>query len=161
MKPIYHLKGILFRQKRQKQNLIIVNELFKDKDLIEARKKAFCKFRSYLEVFLESLDKSYLSHEQATVDLQDFVCSHTTTVVKTHHKITDEIDTDYDKGLCLYLIEDENDSFQTQEGETVYNKSHLLLCFDNRFTELEEYIKHGLEQEMKLYKKLGLSSEYL
>lgn len=152
----YHLEGTLIRNKGQECDCIKVNELFRNENPLVAREKAFSKFQSYMEVFLDSIGKRYVTYEQAVADLQDFVNTYKTTVLQTPHGIIDEIDTDMDKGLCMYLIEDYTNNFQTLEGETIYNNKKLLRCFDNGFTDFRTYIKHGLAHEQTLYRQLNL-----
>jgi hypothetical protein len=158
---IYHLKGTLIRKKGQECDYIEVNELFKDINPLVAREKAFSKFQSYLEVFLDSIGKRYVTYEQAVVDLQDFVNSYKRTVLKTPNGIITVLHTDFDKGLCLYFVEDENDTFVTLEGETIYNNKHLIRCFDKGFVELAPYIKQSLKHEKEVYKQLGLTPNFV
>lgn len=53
-KFFYQVQGTMFRSKGNENDLIEVNEIFKEENPIIARVKAFNHFQSYIEVFLES-----------------------------------------------------------------------------------------------------------
>lgn len=149
---IYQLKGSLIRKKGQECNYIEVNELFNNPNLLVAREQAFSKYASYIEVFLDSIGKRYVSEKQSNADLQDFVNSYKRTYLNTPNGIITEIDTDADKGLFLYLIENENDFDLTLEGVKVYRKKHLIKAFHNNYINLEPYILDGLKHEQNFLK---------
>lgn len=75
-KIFYHLKGTMFRSKKNETNLIEINEIFEDENPIIAREKAFNAYQNYIDVFLQAKEKEYISYEQTVIELKDFTSSY-------------------------------------------------------------------------------------
>ena len=157
-KFFYHVKGTLFRSKNNHDNLIEVNEIFRNESPIIARQNAFNYYQNYIDVFLQSKGEKYISHEETIRRLFDFVKSDQKQYAKIGTHIIDTIDADFDKGLSIYLVMENTKVFTTLEGETCYENKHLIHCLNNDlhdYVSTSPYIIKGLTYEYKLYKKQG------
>jgi len=145
----YQLRGTLFRSPDKKYKLVEVDKTFKDDNPLEARKKVFAFYQNYVDVLLESRGKEYSSHEQAVDELQDFVNSY-------QHEYADStqgniINTDFDKGLYIYLVFGDSSSFDTTKGETVYENKILIHYFNNKLSDFRGFVFKSLQRELDLY----------
>ena len=154
----YHVKGTLFRAKNNYDNLIEVNEIFRHENPIIARQNAFNFYQNYIDVFLQSKGEKYISHEETIRRLADFVRSDQKKYAKIGTHIIDTIDVDFDKGLSIYLVMENSKVFTTLEGETCYEKKHMIHCLNN---DLHDYVYtsssiiEALKYEYQQYKKHG------
>ena len=148
--PIYHLKGTLYRTQDNLKDLVEIDEVFEDASPIVAREKAFSRYQSLIDVFLQSKDLEYQSHEQAEEKMTDFVDSYKKEYALGNPDL--EIDVDFDKGLYIYFITDPNDTFTTKEGVVTYNKKHLIHYLDNQFDSYHGDVLTSLRSEYKYYK---------
>lgn len=148
--PFYLLKGTIYRNLDNEKNLIEINEVFQNDSLLEARKQAFSKLRSYIDVFLESISKEYSSHWQVVNDLESFIKSSKVQFAMNNPALG-KMDSDFDKGLFLYLVTDPSDVYITKEGDTVYNKKITVYSFSNETLEDTNIIRSGLEKEYQFY----------
>ena len=72
---IYTLEIKIFRY-HNKDNVETINEIFtftNDKNPITARNEAFEKFKSWIDVLLQSLDKPYINDSQLRADLEVYL----------------------------------------------------------------------------------------
>ena len=93
--------------------------MIKDENPIVGREKAFRVYQNYIDVFLESKGKSYVSHEETEIVLKDFVSSYRRDFARIGGQaIGDmEIDFDYDKGMNIFLVMADSNTLTTREGE--------------------------------------------
>lgn len=151
-KPIYLLKGTLYRNKESDKNdLIEIHEKFCDEEPIEARTKAFKKFQSYVEVLLESKELRFHSHEQVERELNSFVDSGERHFALNIPEL--EIDNDFDKGLFLYFIPNPDKKILTKENQVYYEEKYCIHLIDNKKTDLRKYIINSLIFEFDYYGK--------
>jgi hypothetical protein len=150
-KPFYLLKGTAYRKANDVENLVEINEIFQNKDLLEARRQVFSKFQSFIDVFLLSVKKRYKSHSQTVADLMKFIKSSKEQNILNIPDL--DINVDFDKGLFIYFVLDSSDKFITQEGETIYNDKILIYSFSSDIMQDAKLIRTGLEKEYKLFVK--------
>lgn len=149
-KPLYLLKGTIYRSQSNLEDLVEINEVFQDKDLLVAREKAFSKCQSYIDVFLESINKEYKSYELAIVELESFVNSYKKSYALNNPESV-EFEIDFDKGLFIYLVTDSTDTYTTKEGVLIYNKKILVHSFDNQINQNWRYLCNGLIKEYEYF----------
>lgn len=155
MKPamFYLVQGTMFRNKSDENNLIEVNEIFRDENPIIAREKAFNFYQNYIDVLLESKGKVYESHEKTAEELQDFFNSYKKAHTKFGDELNNEIDVDYDKRLNVYMVMSDSKIITTYGGEQVYEDIHLIHSMNSQFTDYDFYIYKALRLELSLYEK--------
>lgn len=155
-KFFYHVQGTMFRSKENESDLIEVNEVFKDEDPIISREKAFKHFHSYIEVFLDSKGKQYVSHDETVKDLQDFVNSYKKKHFQLSGNLIDEIgiDVDFDKGLNIFLVVEKS---KQENGQTIFEDRFLIHRIDNQLNNLYIEIFVALCKEFELYEKNGFN----
>jgi hypothetical protein len=149
-KPFYLLNGTIFSTPEDLSNLLEVNEVFREESLIDARRKAFNKFQSYLEVFLQSLDYAYTSYEDTVKKLNAFVDSHRIEYAGNNPELG-QLEIDFDKGLFLYLVTDPSDTYTTKEGKLTYNQKYLVHFFNNNFDNYWRAVFNDLQEEFGFY----------
>lgn len=149
--PFYLLQGTIFRTQENLNDLIEIDEVFYAENLINARQKAFQRFQSYLDVFLDSIGHPYQSYEDAIETLADFVNSYKLEYAAKNIDLG-RLDTDFDKGLFLYLVTDPSDTFTTKEGTLIYNQKYLLHFFNNNFNNYWRPVFNDLKDEYWFYK---------
>lgn len=141
----------MFRSKKNETNLIEINEIFEDENPIVAREKAFNTYQNYIDVFLQSKGKEYISHEQTVIELKDFTSSYKREFLKFGNEIIDEIDLDFDKGLNIYMVYQNTPVFQTVEGEVIYENKLLVHFIENKLSDLIWNVLANLFEEFKIY----------
>ena len=156
-KFFYYIRGTMFRSKGSENNLVEVSEVFKDDNPIVAREKAFRVYQNYIDVFLDSKGKSYVSHEETEKVLKDFVSSYRRDFVKIGEQaIGDlEIDVDYDKGMNIFLVMSDSPTLTTREGELYFEDKRLIHYIGNGFMDFKAEVFESLCFEYSLYQKYG------
>lgn len=150
-KPLYLLKGTLYRNKDKNSKLVEINEAFMDDHPIVARDKAFRTYQNYVDVLLESKNANYLSHQQAESVLQPFLDSGKREFVLNNPSL--EMDSDFDKGLHLYFIPNPDKKSYTKENEIYYPEKYCIHIMDNKKEDLRRYILNSLIFECDYYTK--------
>ena len=147
----------MFRSKGSENKLVEVSEVFKDDNPIVAREKAFRVYQNYIDVFLDSKGKSYVSHEETEKVLKDFVSSYRRDFVKiSEQAIGDlEIDVDYDKGMNIFLVMSDSPTLTTREGELYFEDKRLIHYIGNGFMDFKAEVFESLCFEYSLYQKYG------
>lgn len=147
----YKIEGFAYRNKGSELELIEIDRIFKDEEPCLARYNCFNAFMSYVEVFLESIGKTYTTHEQAESDLQDFF-------VKNKNIDLDE--KEWDKFIDIRFVFDIEkhksdiynwDEYSVYDGDilihTIASKHNLnlnkTLCLDGLRAEYEFYSING------------------
>ena len=149
--PVYLLQGTIFRNQDNFTDLIEINEIFQDMELISARERVFSKYQSYIDVFLESLEQVYKSHEQAQKRLIDFFDSKKLQF-PLNNPALGHVNIDFDKGLFIYLVTDQSDIFTTLEGKQIYNAKHLIHFIDGKIHGFNDLLLRELNFEFEFYK---------
>lgn len=150
LKPIYLLEGTLYRnQNKNESDLICIKEEFISEDPIIARRNAFQKYKSYIDVLLDSLGYKFISHQQASRVLRPFVSSGMKTYFRGIPEL--EIDSDFDKGLFLYFIPSPQDKKYTTEGNVIYLNKYCIHYIDNSQIDFSHQVQKSLNFECKYY----------
>ncbi len=149
----YQVRGTLYRNNSDSIDFVEVNEVFKHENPIEARELAFNFYQNYIDVFLENLGKTYVNHEETLFWLRDFIKNKKESFQKVGNELLWQIDEDFDKGLFVYLVQDENDKFETLEGETVYNNKIQIHRLDYSPDDLYDDLYINLVKEFEMYEK--------
>lgn len=148
--PFYLLQGTIFRTQENLNDLIEINEVFSNESLIVARRNAFRKYQSYVDVFLDSIGSKYKTYNDAIQKLQDFVNSYRVEYAANNPDL-EQVDVDFDKGLFIYLVIDPSDTYRTKEGELIYNKKVLIHFFNADFENYWKAALQGLQVETDFY----------
>lgn len=155
----YQLVGCAFRRKGELDDLVEVEKEFRDDDPIEARKKAFSLYQSYIDVLLEGVETRYTNYEEAHEKLQDFFRSGKKEYVKLGgEEVTEmEIDNDWFTGFYIYMVPENSKYVTTKEGHVAYEDRVLVhgmskegstaykQYFENLLVEYEYYLEYELE----------------
>lgn len=149
--PLYLLQGTVFRNQDNFTDLIEINEVFQHEELISARERAFSKYQSYIDVFLESIGQVYKSHEQTQTSLNDFYDSKRMQFPLKNPELG-KVDVDFDKGLFIYLVADSSDIFTTLEGRQIYSAKRLIHFIDGKTEGVNELVLRELKLEFEFYK---------
>ena len=150
--PLYFLQGTIFRTQDNLNNLIEIYEEFRDESLIVARKRAFSKCQSYVDVLLESQGLMYESHKQAEQNLNVFFNSNKLEFAMKNTELG-QVEVDFDKGLFIYLVTDSSDIFTTLEGQQIYNAKHLIHFINLKFESFNKMVLRELHIEFEFYKR--------
>ncbi|MEI8203614.1 MAG: hypothetical protein WCH34_11410 [Bacteroidota bacterium] len=151
----YQVNGTVFRTKCNETNLIEIDEIFKDNNPILARERAFNCYQNYIDVFLESKEKAYKSHDETVVVLQDFFNSYKKGTTIFGDEINNEIDVDYDKRLDIYLVMSDSKVVTNDLGENIFIDKHLIHSISRQFTDIKIHLYHGLRVELFYYDAFG------
>lgn len=152
-KIFYQLKGTMFRSRGKETNFIEIDKTFKDENPIIAREQAFNTYQNYIDVFLQSKEKEYISYEQTVIEIQDFTSSYKREFVKIGNEIIDEIDVDFDKGLSIYMVYENSPTFVTLEGEKIYENKLLIHFIEKKLSDLVWNVLDNLFKEFQVYKQ--------
>lgn len=155
----YQVRGTLYRNNSDSMDLVEVNEVFKQENPIQARELAFNFYQNYIDVFLENLGKTYVNHEETLFWLRDFIKNKEENFQKIGNELLWQIDEDFDKGLFVYLVQDETDKFETLEGETIYNNKIQIHRLDYSPSDLYVDLYDNLKIEFELYKRDNLDTK--
>lgn len=153
----YQLKGTLYRSKNNPEDLIEINEVFKNDSPILARERAFEIYQNYVDVLLESKNLTYASHRETVSAIKDFFSMETDTNPLYLIEIFGTIENDLDKGISIYLIMSDSKAFNTLEGELIYEDKIIIHDLNSEIKGLKEVMHTGLLREYQLYKKYDYS----
>lgn len=156
MSTLYYLvKGSLYRSKDNEENLIEINEVFKNDSPILARERAFEVYQNYIDVLLESKGLTYEDHRDAVAATKDFLKGEQPVKNNFIEGVCGEIQHDFDKGISVYMVMSNSKTFTTLEGELLYEDKILIHDLNSEINGLKEAMYHGLTQEYELYKQYG------
>lgn len=153
----YQVKGSLYRSKGNQEDLIEINEIFKNQEPILARERAFEVYQNYIDVLLESKNLTYEDHRKTIKATQDFISNEAVEISPFLSEIFGSIENDFDKGISIYLIFSDSKAFTTLEGELIYENKILIHDLNSEIKGLKDIMYRGLLQEFELYKKFDLS----
>ncbi|CAM2862819.1 hypothetical protein SAMN05444143_102175 [Flavobacterium succinicans] len=156
----YLLKGTLYRSQNNPEDLIEINQEFKNNDLIEARKRVFEVYQNTIDVLLQSKGENYKSHDQARITLTNFIKKNHVNFIEIRTKLNSfydkfDIEIDFDKGLSVYLVQSNTKTFTTLEGQVIYEDKLLLHDLNSEIKGLKESMYNALLTEYKLFQKFG------
>ena len=156
-KFFYLVSGTLFRSKADENNPIKIFEVFKDDNPIIAREKAFRFYQNYIDVFLESKGRTYVSYEESVIALQDFVNSYQRKFATIGGHVLDEMEihVDFDKGLNIFMILSDSEPLTLPSGELYFDDSYHIHYINNEFMDLKREVFSNLRHEYSLYEKYG------
>ena len=146
----YIIRGEIYRSKSIIENPIKIYEEFRDVEPIIAREKAFSFYQNYIDVFLDSKEKNYISHEQAENDLQDFFNS-----FQEKYSVFGKIDADF--GICFQLsfVFNETVVHSLKNGMKIYDAEEVIHGMHKSGKDLKEIYFINLRLEYSLYQKNG------
>lgn len=146
----YIIRGEVYRPKGITENPIEIYEEFKDENPIIARTKVFNFYQNYIDVFLDSKDKKYISHEQAELDLQDFFNS-----FQEKYSVIGEIDADF--GICIQIsfVFDDTVVHTLKSGIKIYEGEEVIHGMHKNNEDLKEIYFKNLRLEYSMYQKNG------
>lgn len=156
----YLLKGTLYRSQDNPEDLIEINQEFKDNDPIQARKRVFEVYQNTIDVLLQGKGKNYKSHDQARIVLTDFIKNNHINFSKIRPPFNSfydkfDIEIDFDKGLSIYLVHSNSNTFTTLEGQVIYQDKLLLHDLNSQINGLKVCMYNALLTEYKLFQKYG------
>jgi len=123
--------------------------------LLERKPFGFIKIT--LMFFIESKGKTYASYEESVIALQDFVNSYQRKFATLGGHVLDdmEIHVDFDKGLNIFLIMSDSESFTLPSGERYFEDNYQIHYINNEFMDLKREVFSNLRHEYSLYEKYG------
>lgn len=154
----YQLRGTLYRNVNNPQDLIEINEIFESDDPIDARERVFSAYQNLVDVLLQSKDQEYTSHELTLENLKDFIQRNNFNKEEFNELLSlnntlFNTENDFDKGLCVYLVYSNSKSFTTVEGDLIYEEKLLLHDLNSQINGLRDVMFDNLLIEYKLYEK--------
>lgn len=147
-KIFYIIRGEVYRSKGNTENPIEIYEEFREVEPIIARDKVFSYYQNYIDVFLDSKRKNYISHEQAENDLQDFFNS-----FQEKYSIFGKIDADF--GICIQIsfVFDETVVHTLKSGIKIYEGEEVIHGMHKNGEDIKEIYFKNLILEYSLYQK--------
>ncbi|GAO27679.1 hypothetical protein [Geofilum rubicundum] len=153
--PFFYLvSGTFMRSPGDLSNPVEVNQLFKHESPSVARKAAFRFCQNYIDVFLESKDEKFRSPQQAIQVLDDFINTRQREFARVAGQIIDEIETDFDLGIAIYLVMADSKTCLSLEGETIYQEKLLIHLMSKNMDEYRALIDQNLLVEQGLFDRL-------
>jgi hypothetical protein len=152
----YIIRGEVYRSKGTTENPIEIYEEFREVEPIIAREKAFSYYQNYIDVFLDSKEKKYISHEQAEKDLQDFFNS-----FQEKYSVFGKIDADF--GICIQIsfVFDDTVVYTLKSGIKIYKGEEVIHGMHKNSEDLKEIYFKNLKFENLLYLKNGYETNGL
>lgn len=147
MNPFYLVSGTLIRTKDSTENPIVIHQICKNQDLLEARKRAFEIFDNYVDVMKLSVHDSQTEH----TSMSDFFENPKTDSL-AGKILSESFEKNFENGICIYLVLND-EAYTTIEGEVVYANKLLIHSFDDGAIDISEYIENGIQQEQLLLQK--------
>lgn len=151
----YRISGQMLRTRRNRTNPVVINKEFFDHHPIVARQKAFDAFHSYIDVFLSYYDIPYTSFEGAIESLKQHLSLGKDEYARVGEWIIDKIDADFDLGIDLYLVTNNNRYYVTLEGGKIFEEEILLHRFSADFKDFTNVLFDNLSTEFLWYKENG------
>lgn len=156
----YLLKGTLYRSPNNPEDLIEVHEVFENDNLIVARERAFEVYQNYVDVLMESHQETYTTHDNANRVLHSFLEKEEDLEDLLNNPRTmkyPQPDTvhDFDKGISIFLVRTDSKTFQTLEGELIYEDKYLIHDLNSELPAVLEHLYDNLVKEYELYQKYG------
>jgi hypothetical protein len=131
---------------------------FRNESPIFAREQAFSHFQSIIVVLYEAMDKSFVSDEQARIDLQEYLNSGNdfelfgTKSPEHRHKISDDVF----NGICVFMIIED---LTTKKSKKIQIHSINYLDYPERPDEEIQNSLKGLIQEVEIYEQFDYPYE--
>lgn len=156
-RPLYLLTGTLYRNKGKDDSLIEIYEEFTDENPIEARRKAFKKYQSYVDVLFDSLEIPYQSTKHTEQSMQNFIDSNRQAFILDESEL--EMEVDFDKGLFLYFIPYPDKVIYSREKVAIYEENHCIYYIDNKRFDFRKYVQASLIIEFRHYEKFSFTTD--
>lgn len=148
----YIVKGKLIRFRESNIDFLEFEEKFENENPIVARKEAFRYYQNYIDVFLQSKGREYVSHTQTKKDLNSFVDPGKKKAILMGDREIEYSDA-YGNGIGIFLVIDKpklDDSDEDKTGDELFiHGIGNIGCFsddpDRIIFELSkelEYFKH-------------------
>lgn len=155
-KIFYLIRGEVYRSKGNIDNPIELYEEFKEDNPIVARQNVFKFYQNYIDVFLDSKEKKYISHEQAEEDLQDFFNS-----FQEKYSEFRKIDSDF--GICIQIsfVFDDTVVHTLKSGFKIYEGEEVIHGMHKTIDDLKEIYFKNLKLEYSFYQKNGYETNGL
>jgi hypothetical protein len=144
----YIIRGEVYLPAEHTNETLEIFEEFHDSNPIFARTKAFIYYQNYIDIFLESKAKKYLSHEQAEVDLQDFFNSQNRSKELKNPEFGDY-------GMCIQIsfVYDDSIVHTLKNGINIYKGEEVIHGIHNKKEDLRKIYLRNLKLEFNYYKK--------
>jgi hypothetical protein len=144
---LYILRGDIYRKKRNDNEMVIFYKEFKNENLIIAREECFSSYQSYVDVFLQGIDKEYISHKQAEKDFKEFIYSNKETTKLGLPYIENGI------GISISFVSDETIEYQN-DNVTIYKEEICIHGIENESgNDFKSIYLKNLKSELEIYKQ--------
>ena len=144
---LYILRGDIYRKKGSDNEMVTFHKEFKNENLIIAREECFSSYQSYVDVFLQGIDKEYISHKQAEKNFKDFIYSNKETTKLGLPYIENGI------GISISFVTDETIEYQN-ENVIIYKEEISIHGLENESgNDLKDIYLKNLKSELEIYKK--------
>lgn len=144
----YIVRGGVYRSKGNTSDTVEFYEEFKEIDPIISREKAFGFYQNYIDVFLESKGKEYISHEQSEKDLEDFFNS-----FQKQYSDLGELETDLGIGIEISFVHDNTIIHTFKDGMVVYEGEEIIHGINKNHRDLKEIYFENLKAEFAIYEQ--------
>lgn len=152
----YLLKGTLYRSPDNPEDLIEIHKVFENDNLIEARERAFEVYQNYIDILMESHQETYTTHDNANRVLHSFLEKEEDLDDLLNNPRTvkyPQPDTvhDFDKGISIFLVRTDSKTFQTLEGELIYEDKLLIHDLNIDVPNIRAHMYASLRKEYEIY----------
>ncbi len=146
----YKLDGFLYRNSDfNEDDLIIINEEFRESDINKSREKTFQFYYSLLDVLLQGIGLKFINEKQAEKDLSSFYKSG---VVEQHSKLSYVmLNNDIDKIITISFCSIKTIPYVTKTGLKIYDDEKIIHAFGYQSKLLESNVKQNLILENLFY----------
>ncbi|MCT4697621.1 hypothetical protein [Tenacibaculum haliotis] len=144
---LYILRGDIYREKGNDNEMVSIYREFRNENLILARKECFSSYQSYIDVFLQGIGKKYISHKRAEIDLRNFIFSNKKTTKLGLPYIENGI------GISISFVFDDTIVYQNN-NVTIYKEEISIHGLENESgNDLKSIYLKNLEFELEFYKE--------
>lgn len=144
----YIVRGGVYRSKGKTEDTIEFYEEFKNDSPIIAREKAFRFYQNYIDVFLESKEKEYISYEQSEEDLEDFFNS-----FQKKYSVLGELETDLGVGIEISFVHSNKVIHTFKDGMVIYEGEEIIHGINKNYRDFKEIYFENLKAEFTIYVK--------
>lgn len=144
---LYILRGDIYREKGIDNEMVTFYKEFRNENLIIAREECFSSYQSFIDVFLQGINKEYISHKQTEKDFNDFIYSNKKATKLGLPYIENGV------GISISFVSDETIEYQN-ENVTIYKEEISIHGIENESgNDLKSIYLKNLKSELEIYKQ--------
>jgi hypothetical protein len=149
-KIFYIVRGEAFRSKANFLDIVEIFQVFKHENPILAREKAFEFYRTYIDLFLLSKDKRYISQKETELELQDFFNSYENKKSEIFGQV---VPRDSNMGIAVYYAMSDKPVHKTSCGTEYFEDEKIIHSISKKVEDfdMQEICFNNLVSELKIY----------